>query len=76
MKNKPCKAAFYTLLVGILLPLAVSLTYILCLWNSHSLNNYFFLQESLKVIEAFLGCVVFSIVCAVLWDYLYLRYEL
>jgi len=76
MKIKPCKAAIYTLLVGILFPLVLSLCYIAYLCFCKELGGYFLLRESLKVCEAFFGCAVFSLVLAFLWDYLYRRYEL
>lgn len=75
MKNKPCKAAICTLLVGILLPLFLGICYIACLWKG-GLGHWLLLQESLKVCEAFFGCALFSVALAFLWDYLYLRYDL
>ncbi len=74
MKNKLCNYSLYTLLVGIFLPLAVSIAYIICLGNENGINSYHFAKETLKVAEAFCGCVIFSVVCAFLWDYLYKRY--
>ena len=76
MKNKPCKAAIYTLWVGILVPLMLSFGYIFRLWHSHSVNTYFLLQEAVKLAEFFFSCAIFSLACAFLWDYLYRRYEL
>ncbi len=76
MKTKPCKAAIYTLLVGILFPLVLSVCYIAQLWYIKDLSGYFLLRESLKVCESFFGCAVFSLVLAFLWDYLYKKHGL
>ncbi len=74
MKNKPCSYALYTLIIGTLLPITLCITYIACLWNSHTLSSYFFIRQAAEVVEATLGCIIFAFGCAFLWEQLYRRY--
>lgn len=74
-KQKLSTYAIHTLLTGILVPLALCACYIACLFVSGE-ATYLIEAEAAKVCEFFGGCVIFSLLCAFVWEQLCQRYGL